>query len=58
MRRALFENFIVMEALKQMDNWIKEPILGKAVIYTGTLENTAGNINLLNYAHLDGVIMG
>ena len=47
-----------MEALKQMDNWIKEPILGKAVIYTGTLENTAGNINLLNYAHLDGVIMG
>ncbi|MDY4551198.1 MAG: hypothetical protein SPD54_05155 [Parabacteroides sp.] len=46
------------KVLKQMDNWIKEPILGKAVIYTGTLENTAGNINLLNYAHLDGVIMG
>ena len=44
------------KALKQMDNWIKEPIAGKTVVYAGTLsENTAGEIKLLNYAHLDDV---
>ena len=37
------------KALKQMDNWIKEPIAGKTVVYT------AGEIKLLNYAHLDDV---
>lgn len=40
------------KALKRMDEWVKEPILGKAVVYAGSLENTAGNINLLNYRHL------
>ena len=43
------------KALKQMDNWIKEPVAGKTVVYAGTLENTAGEIKLLNYAHLDDV---
>ena len=43
------------KALKQMDNRIKEPIAGKTVVYAGTLENTAGEIKLLNYAHLDDV---
>ena len=43
------------KALKQMDNWIKEPVAGKPVVYAGTLENTAGEIKLLNYAHLDDV---
>ena len=40
------------KALKQMDGWLNEPVLGKAVVYAGTLENTAGEIKLLNYAHL------
>lgn len=44
------------KALKQMDDWIKGPVEGKAVIYAGTLENTAGEISLLNYAHLDDVL--
>lgn len=44
------------KALKQMDGWVKEPVLGKGVIYAGALENTAGKIKLLNYAHLDNVL--
>jgi hypothetical protein len=39
-----------------MDGWVKETILGKAVAYAGTLENTAGEIKLLNYSHLDEVL--
>ena len=40
------------KTLKQMDGWINEPVLGKAVVYAGSLENTVGDIKLLNYAHL------
>ncbi len=41
------------KALKQMDGWVNEPVLGKAVIYAGALENSAGDIKLLNYTNLD-----
>ena len=44
------------KSLKQMDGWVKEPVEGKAVVYAGTLENTVGEISLLNYAHLDGML--
>ena len=44
------------KALKQIDNWIKEPILGKAIVYAGKLENTVGEIKLLNYSHLNEVL--
>ena len=39
-----------------MNKWIKEQVVGKAVIYAGTLENSAGEINLLNYSHMDTVL--
>lgn len=44
------------KALKQMDKWLKEPVSGKAIIYAGTLENSAGEIKLLNYSHMDAVL--
>ena len=44
------------KALKQVDNWLNEPIVGKAVVYAGSLENTAGAIKLLNYAHLHSIL--
>ena len=44
------------KALKQMDGWVKESVLDKAVVYAGKLENTAGEIKLLNYTHLDDVL--
>ena len=40
------------KALKQLDGWVKEPVQGKAVVYAGSFENTAGEVKLLNYSHL------
>lgn len=45
------------KTLKQMDKWIKGPVEGKAVIYSGQLENTAGAIKLLNYTHLNDILL-
>ena len=44
------------KALKQMDEWVNEPVLGKAVIYSGSLENNTGDIKLLNYNHLYDIL--
>ncbi len=44
------------KSLKQMDGWVNEPVLGKAVIYAGSLENSAGEIKLLNYTNLHDVL--
>ena len=44
------------KALKQMSGWVSEPALGKAVVYAGSLENTAGSIKLLNYRHLHDIM--
>lgn len=41
------------KALKRIDEWIKAPVDGKAVVYAGDFENTAGEIKLLNYANMD-----
>lgn len=45
------------KALKQMDGWVKGPVEGKAVIYAGTLENTAGEIKTLEL-HSSGQCAG
>lgn len=37
------------KTLRQIGNWVKEPIAGKAVVYAGTLESSEGEIKLLNY---------
>lgn len=44
------------KALKQMSGWVSEPVLGKAVVYAGSLENAAGSIKLLNYRHLHDIL--
>ena len=44
------------KALRKMDDWVKGDVDGKAIIYTGKLENISGEINLLNYTHLDRVL--
>ena len=44
------------KALKQMDEWVNEPVLGKAVIYCRSLENNTGDIKLLNYNHLYDIL--
>lgn len=44
------------KALKRIDEWIKAPVDGKAVVYAGNFENTAGEIKLLNYTNMDEVL--
>lgn len=44
------------KALKRMGEWINEPVLGKAVIYAGSFENTTSDTKLLNYMHLRDIM--
>lgn len=44
------------KALKRIDEWVKTPVDGKAVVYAGNFENTAGEIKLLNYTNMDEVL--
>ena len=39
--------------LKKLPEWIKTPVRRKAVVYSGDFENNAGDIEIINYKHLD-----
>ena len=41
------------KSLKKISGWIKTPVKRKAVVYTGDLENTTGEIELINYINLN-----
>ena len=41
------------KTLKKITEWIKTPVKRKAVVYTGDLENTVGEIELINYKNLN-----
>lgn len=38
--------------ISKLSEWIKTPITNKMVVYTGDFENTAGDVKLINYRHL------
>lgn len=40
------------KTLAGMETLVKEPVLGKAIVYAGEMENTTGDIRLLNYMHI------
>ncbi len=44
------------KTLQSIDSWIKEPVQKKSIIYSGSLENTVSDIQLLNYSHLNTVL--
>ncbi len=44
------------KGLKVLNKVFENRIDNKTIIYAGTFENTAGNINLLNYKNLDKII--
>lgn len=44
------------KTLKRMDEWVKGPVDGKAVVYAGSLENISGDIKLLNYRNMDDIL--
>ena len=43
-----FEN-----SLKKLSGWIHTPIRRKSVVYAGEFENTAGDVEVVNYRHLN-----
>lgn len=44
------------KGLKQIDSGVKEKVEPKAIIYAGDFENSAGEIQLINYTHLDQLL--
>ena len=42
--------------LRQISEWIETPIAKRAIIYAGDFENSEGNIQLINYKHLAGLL--
>ena len=38
--------------ISKLSEWIKAPVSKKLIVYSGDFENTAGDINLINYRHL------
>ncbi len=40
------------KSLKKLPSWINTPVVRRTVIYAGELENTVGEIGLINYRHL------
>lgn len=39
--------------LKKLPGWLTTPVARKAIIYNGDFENTAGDIEIINYRHLN-----
>ena len=39
--------------LRKLSGWIKTPLRKKGVVYAGEFENTAGDIGVINYKHLE-----
>ena len=38
--------------LSLLPDWIKTPVIHRLIVYAGDFENTAGDINVINYRHL------
>ena len=41
------------DALNKLPGWIKTPVCRRAVVYAGDFENSAGDIEIVNYKHLE-----
>lgn len=42
--------------IQNIDSWTSTPVRKRAIVYTGDFENTSGEINLINYKHLNEII--
>jgi len=45
------------KTLHHIDNWITNPIIEKAIVYTGTYENVKGEIKLLNFRNFNDLLV-
>ncbi len=55
-KSAMTYNDEFAKTLRLIDDWLPEDVGEKAVIYSGVLENTVGDIKLLNYKHLSEML--
>jgi hypothetical protein len=46
------------KALKQLSNWITEPVIDKTIVYSGEYENSASEIKLIHYSNFSNAITG
>ena len=44
------------KTLRRITEWVETPVTKKAIVYAGDFENTGGDIKLLNYKHLTGLL--
>ena len=40
------------KTIKKLPDWLTTPIVGKSIIYAGSLENSAADVKLINYKNL------
>lgn len=56
-KSSMTYNSYFEKSLKQLPDWIKTPVVKRAVIYSGEFENSTSEIKLLNYNNLDEVLL-
>lgn len=44
------------KTLKKMEQWVNEPVEGRAVVYAGSLESSESAIQVLNYRNVDRLL--
>lgn len=44
------------KSLKKIDQWMEEPVKQKVIVYNGDFENVAGDIKVVNYRNLEGLL--
>ena len=44
------------KSLKKIDQWMEEPVRQKVIVYNGDFENVAGDIKVVNYRNLEGLL--
>ena len=55
-KSSMTYNIDFEKSLKHIGDWVKDPVVRKAVVYAGDFENTAGDINVVNFRHLNNII--
>ena len=44
------------KSLKKIDQWMEETVKQKVIVYNGDFENVAGDIKVVNYRNLGGLL--
>ena len=51
-KSSMTYNIDFEKSLKHIGDWVKDSVVRKAVVYAGDFENTAGDINVVNFRNL------